>query len=163
MRNFISATFITSCMLLLMAGCKKENNAPSTPAPPHASGNATVNSISLNGGNPNGRWTSYLYYTVTYQNDTFQSEATDTAVAGMEIINFHPGGVATIWMDDTIFLDSSTYTINGNVLTVITSTQDTSSFQYGVNGNRMRWHSTSVQSMSPNMIRTEEDVILERY
>lgn len=163
MKEIFFPTLVVCFMLLALSSCKKETTGPSAPAPPQATGNATVNSVSLNGGSVIGRWTSYLYYRVRYQNDTLQTEVTDTVAAGAEIINFLANGVVTIWIEDTVFVDSATYSVNGNVLTITTSTQDVTSFTFGVSGNRMRWHETTVETLPPNVIRTEEDVILERY
>lgn len=162
MKKLALSILISSSFLLMMDSCKKENTGPSVPAPPHAAGNSTVNAIPLNGGNLLGRWTSFVYYDVTYRNDTFQTETTDTIAAGAEVINFFANGVTTLWLDDTIFIDSGTYVTNANNLTLYFSF-DTVSASYGVNGNRLRWHTTEQQMSGPDLMRTESDVVFDRY
>jgi hypothetical protein len=148
--------------LLAIASCKKDDTAgPNTPAAPHHVGNATINAVPLNGGSPLGRWTSILYHGAVYQNDTFQYESSDTAIAGEEIIKFLSNGTTELHLD-TMLMDVGTYVVNQSTMTMY-FTSDTLIVQFGISGNSMRWHIDETHSAPPNVIREVTDILFERW
>lgn len=147
---------------MLLFSCKKETDGPRVPATPASPGNPSMNAVPLTGGNILGRWSSEIYYTEYYLNDSLVSTDLDSVQVGEEIIEFSGGGNFNLYMDTTLF-ETGNYTVSSNTLDLTMTSGDDLHCKFGVSNNKMRWRNTEIYGDTLGVHKIIGDLLFVRY
>lgn len=163
MKNLNSLFFsIAAITVLSLASCKKDSPNNAVPAAPQSPGNASVNAVPLNGGSILGRWSSEIYYTEYFLNDTLQSTDLDSVQVGQEVIEFMGAGIFNLYLDTT-FIESGSYSISGTMLHLTMTSGDDLDVAFGATNTKMRWRNTEYYNDSLGLHKIVGDILFVRY